>query len=152
MISSIPFIKSQLEVICFFKLNFNVPNLLKVPLFFNGNEISYVVASWKTFTQDSQYFFLQVNLLISSSLSNDTKINIFYTFNTSSFGHKLNYVNDYSKLRDCKLHFVTSIIQNFAIYDFYSLICSPTLKMDAKMDAMLQQQYQDGMSMYQLHF
>jgi hypothetical protein len=24
--------------------------------------------------------------------------------------------------------------------------------MDAKMDAMLQQQYQDGMSMYQLHF
>jgi hypothetical protein len=89
---------------------------------------------------------------ISSSLSNDTKINMFYTFNTSSFDHTSSYVNDYSKLRDCKLHFVTSIVQNFAIYDFYSLICSPTLKMDAKMDAMLQLQYQDGMSMYQLHF
>jgi len=60
------------------------------------------------------------------------KINMFYTFNTSSFGHTLSYVNDCSKLRDCKLHFVTSIVHNFAIYDFYSLICSPTLKMVQK--------------------
>jgi hypothetical protein len=74
------------------------------------------------------------------------------TLNTSSFGHTWRYVNDYSKLRDCKLQFVTSIVQNFAIYYFYSLICSPTLKMGAKMDVMLQQQYRDGMSMYQLHF
>lgn len=60
MISSIPLIKSQLEISCFFKVNFNVPNLLRVPLFFNGNEISHVVASWKTLPQDSQYFLGQL--------------------------------------------------------------------------------------------
>jgi hypothetical protein len=78
-------------------------------------------------------FFWQVNLLISSSLSNMTPKLICFIHSTPQ-ALVTPWVTSMitQSQRDCKLHFVTSIVHNFAIYDFYSLICSPTLKMVQK--------------------